>query len=693
MTVRIGIDTGGTFTDVVAFDEATGALHATKTPSVPSNPAEAFVEGIRLILDQATLESDEVSTVSHGTTVATNALLEDDMSGLGLITTQGFRHVLEIARQSVPDGYGNSYFWVKPDRIVPLHLVQEVSERLDARGQVVEELDEQSVIAAASFFRDSGIRSIGVCLLHSYLNSSHEERVKEIISEVFPEATVSISSRVLREYREYERSVTTLVDAFVKDRVVQYISSISDRLELISEAEPPAFYVMKSNGGIISSEAVGDQPITTVLSGPAAGALGAAEVARHAGFEHVLALDGGGTSTDVTVVQGAEPALTTEGSIGRHPMKVPMIDIVTVGTGGGSIAWISPEGGLKVGPQSAGASPGPMCYDTGGEAPAVTDAHLVLGRIPSNLIGGGIQLNGEKASQGIEVLASDLGLSLEECASGVLEIAAWNQANAIRQVTVRKGLDVRDFALCAFGGSGPLQACRLVNLLGLEAAIVPPAPGNLSAYGLLVVDLRHDEVQTIGQSHGELSTQKLRETFSELEERAATALATQGYAKADQRLVRWADLRYEGQAFEVQTSAPSVPIDESFIPQVLANFHDEHERLYGYCYRDRPDAVVEWVNLRATSFGPIERPDPETIATGTGAEATGQRQVYFDGWHDVPIFDRSTLGKGDTIQGPAIIEEFGSTTPLAPNFEVTVDALANLVIKPTNPKGSSNEGS
>jgi len=693
VTIRIGIDTGGTFTDVVAFDEATGALHATKTPSVPSNPAEAFVEGIRLILDQATLESDEVSTVSHGTTVATNALLEDDMSGLGLITTQGFRHVLEIARQSVPDGYGNSYFWVKPDRIVPLHLVQEVSERLDARGQVVEELDEQSVIAAASFFRDSGIRSIGVCLLHSYLNSSHEERVKEIISEVFPEATVSISSRVLREYREYERSVTTLVDAFVKDRVVQYISSISDRLELISEAEPPAFYVMKSNGGIISSEAVGDQPITTVLSGPAAGALGAAEVARHAGFEHVLALDGGGTSTDVTVVQGAEPALTTEGSIGRHPMKVPMIDIVTVGTGGGSIAWISPEGGLKVGPQSAGASPGPMCYDTGGEAPAVTDAHLVLGRIPSNLIGGGIQLNGEKASQGIEVLASDLGLSLEECASGVLEIAAWNQANAIRQVTVRKGLDVRDFALCAFGGSGPLQACRLVNLLGLEAAIVPPDPGNLSAYGLLVVDLRHDEVQTIGQSHGELSTQKLRETFSELEERAATALATQGYAKADQRLVRWADLRYEGQAFEVQTSAPSVPIDESFIPQVLANFHDEHERLYGYCYRDRPDAVVEWVNLRATSFGPIERPDPETIATGTGAEATGQRQVYFDGWHDVPIFDRSTLGKGDTIQGPAIIEEFGSTTPLAPNFEVTVDALANLVIKPTNPKGSSNEGS
>ena len=689
MTIRIGIDTGGTFTDVVAFDDATGALHATKTPSIPTNPAEAFVEGIRLILSKAGMEAENVSTVSHGTTVATNALLEDDMSGLGLITTQGFRHVLEIARQSVPDGYGNSYFWVKPDRIVPLHFVQEVSERLDARGEIVEDLDETSVVAAASFFRDNGIRSIGVCLLHSYLNSSHEERVAEIISEVFPEATISISSRVLREYREYERSVTTLVDAFVKDQVVQYISSISAQLERVSENDPPAFYVMKSNGGIISSEAVGDQPITTVLSGPAAGALGAAEVARHAGFQQVLALDGGGTSTDVTVVQGAEPALTTEGSIGRHPMKVPMIDIVTVGTGGGSIAWISPEGGLKVGPQSAGASPGPLCYDAGGTSPAVTDAHLVLGRIPPSLIGGGIQLNPEKASQGIEILASDLGLTLEECASGVLEIAAWNQANAIRQVTVRKRLDVRDFALCAFGGSGPLQACRLLDLLGLEAAVVPPDPGNLSAYGLLVVDLRHDEVQTIGQSHGELSESKLKEAFLELEERASTALAVQGYVKEEQRLARWADLRYEGQAFEVQTSAPVGPVDLDFISQVLANFHDEHERLYGYCYRDRPEVVVEWVNLRTTSFGPIERPDPEKISTGTGAVETHRREVYFDGWVDAPIFDRSTLGQGDNIQGPAIIEEFGSTTPLAPGFEATVDQLGNLIIRPTNPKRGS----
>ena len=327
----------------------------------------------------------------------------------------------------------------------------------------------------------------------------------EIIAEVYPEASVSISSRVLREYREYERSVTTLVDAFVKDKVVDYIAGIQAKLDRVRDGEAPAFYIMKSNGGVISAEAVGDQPITTVLSGPAAGALGAAVLTGAAGFDRVLALDGGGTSTDVTVVQGAVPALTTEGSVGRHPTKVPMIDIVTVGTGGGSIAWISPEGGLKVGPRSAGADPGPLCYGKGGTEPTVTDAHLTLGRIPPALIGGRVPLDVDAARAGVERLSADLGLTTEECAAGILEIAAWNQANAIRQVTVRRGLDVRDFALCGFGGSGPLQACRLVDVLRLEAAVIPRDPGNVSAFGLLVVDLRHDEVQTLVGRHTELS--------------------------------------------------------------------------------------------------------------------------------------------------------------------------------------------
>ena len=685
MSIRIGIDTGGTFTDIVAFDEDTGAVTATKTPSVPIDPSQAFAEGLRLILDQAGTGAESISTVSHGTTVATNALLEGDTPGLGLLTTQGFRHVLEIARQSVPDGYGNSYFWVKPDRIVPLHLVREVPERLDASGEVVRAIDEAAVVEEVRFLRDRGVDSIGVCLLHSYLNPAHEERVAEIIREVHPEASVSISSRVLREYREYERSMTTLVDAFVKAKVVDYIASIQTRLDQIRPSEPPGFYIMKSNGGVISAEAVGDQPITTVLSGPAAGALGAALLAERAGHRKILALDGGGTSTDVTVVQDGEPALTTEGSVGPHPTKVPMIDIVTVGTGGGSIAWISPEGGLKVGPRSAGADPGPMCYSHGGTEPTVTDAHLILGRIPPGLIGGQVPLDVELARAGIQGLATDLGLTVEGCAAGVLEIAAWNQANAIRQVTVRRGLDVRDFALCGFGGSGPLQACRLLDVLSLEAAVIPRDPGNVSAFGLLVVDLRHDEVQTLVGRHTELSSGRLATAYATLEERASGALEAQGFAAEHQRLGRWADLRYEGQAFEVQAPVPAGPIGSgadgtAFVDAVIGAFHDEHERLYGYCYRDRPDVVVEWVNLRVAAFGPTASPEPATIEAGTGAVASATRPVFFDEWVDTPIFDRETLGAGDSIRGPAIIEEFGSTTPILPGFNLTIDPLGNLVI-------------
>lgn len=681
MSLRIGIDTGGTFTDIVAFDPGTGELYATKTPSVPVDPSEAFVEGLRLILERADAEVGDVASLSHGTTVATNALLEGDTSGLALLTTEGFRHVLEIARQSVPDGYGNSYFWVKPDRIVPLHLVREVPERLDARGEVVRTLDEEVVADQVRALRDEGVHAIGVCLLHSYVNPAHEERVAEIIADVYPEASISISSRVLREYREYERSVTTLVDAFVKDKVVDYITSIESRLESWSAGEPPSFYVMKSNGGVISAASVGEQPITTVLSGPAAGALGAAALTTAAGFDQVLALDGGGTSTDVTVVQGGEAALTTEGSVGRHPTKVPMIDIVTVGTGGGSIAWISPEGGLKVGPQSAGADPGPMCYRQGGQRPTVTDAHLVLGRIPPALIGGGIPLDADAARDGIGSLAAELDMGLEECAAGVLEIAAWNQANAIRQVTVRRGLDVRDFALCGFGGSGPLQACRLVDLLGLDAAVIPRDPGNVSAYGLLVVDVRHDEVQTLVGRHTELPAGRLADAYAELEQRASAALVVQGHAIEQQRVARWADLRYEGQAFEVQAPVPSGPIDEVFVEAALASFHDEHERLYGYCYRDRTDSVIEWVNLRVAAFGPIERPAPRPIPLGRGARPARRRPAFFESWIDTPIHDRGDLGAGDRLSGPAVIEEFGSTTPILPGFDVVVDELGNLVVR------------
>src|SRR6476619_2071963 len=436
--IRIGIDTGGTFTDVVALDEDSGELVTTKTPSTPSNPADGFLAGVRKVLDLMGASGDDITAVSHGTTVATNKLLEGKVEALGFVTTGGYEFILEIARQAVPDGYGNSYFWVKPARIVPADHVKTVGGRFDFEGNEIRPFDEERAVAVARWFKECGITTIRLRLLHSYADDSHARAMREVLRREHPEAVVSISSEVLREYRAYERSMTTLVAAAVKPNVSRYIANIHQRLDEFTDGAPIPFYVRKSNGGVLSADEVVHQPITTVLSGPAAGALGAALIARRAGFPRILTCDGGGTSTDVSVVLDGEPTLTTEGTVGAYPSKIPMIDVVTVGAGGGSIAWLSPEGSLKVGPHSAGADPGPLCYAKGGTQPTITDAHVVLGRIPPHLLGGEIPLDVDAARDGVHALASKLGLTPEACATGILEISAWNQANALRQVTVKR---------------------------------------------------------------------------------------------------------------------------------------------------------------------------------------------------------------------------------------------------------------
>ncbi|SHN85640.1 N-methylhydantoinase A [Geodermatophilus obscurus] len=681
--VRIGIDTGGTFTDVVAVDEATGRATTTKTPSTPADPAEGFLTGVRKVLDLLGLDGGAITAVSHGTTVATNQLLEGELDRIGFLTTEGYESVLEIARQSVPDGYGNSYFWVKPPRIVPADLVRTVRGRLDHHGAEVRPLDEDDARAAARFFRDAGVGTIGVCLLHSYADDAHERRVLEILREEHPGAVVSTSSQVLREYREYERSVTTLVDAAVKPRVGAYVTAIRERLDGIAPGVP--FYVMKSNGGVLSAEEVVHQPITTVLSGPAAGALGAALVAGAAGFDRVLTCDGGGTSTDVTVVVDGEPAITTEGSVGAYPSKIPMIDVVTVGAGGGSIAWLSPEGTLKVGPRSAGADPGPMCYPSGGSEPTVTDAHVVLGRIPPHLLGGEIPLSVDAARAGLVQLGEQLGLDLERTATGILEISAWNQANALRQVTVARGLDVRDFTLTTFGGSGSLLACRLMDVLGLPRTLVPPDPGNLSAFGLLTVDVRNDHVQTAISRHADLDLDRVRSVFAALEDDARTALDGEGFPRDRQRVQRSADLRYVGQAFEVRVPVSDGDLDAAAVDQACQAFHAAHRMLYGYDFAEDARQAVEWVNLRVSGIGPIRRPDLVELApadgSGTDRAVTGSRPVFFDDWTDTPTHSRQLLAPGHVVTGPAVIEEFGSTVPVHPGFRATVDGFGNLLIE------------
>jgi N-methylhydantoinase A len=663
-SVRIGVDTGGTFTDIVAVDEETGEIVTTKTPSTPANPADGFIAGIEKLGEL------DVAAIVHGTTVATNQLLEDRIANLGLITTEGFEFILEIGRQSVPDGYGNSYFWVKPPRIVPVHLVRTVGGRLDHLGREVRPFDEAQAVEVARWYRARGITALGVCFLHSYANPDHERRMREVLAREFPEAVVSLSSDVLREYREYERAVTTLVDAAVKPTMRAYIANLSSRL-----GRP--FSVMKSNGGILSAREVVNQPITTVLSGPAAGALGAARIAANAGHGSVITLDGGGTSTDVTVVVDGDPSVTTEGSVGRFPCKIPMIDIVTVGAGGGSVAWISPEGTLKVGPRSAGADPGPLCYRRGGTEVTVTDAHVYLRRIPPHLLGGEIPLDYDAARMGIEALADKLGLSPERTATGILEISAFNQSNAIRRLTVKRGLDVRDFPLVTFGGSGPLLACRLIDILGLPAVLVPPEPGNVSAFGLLTVDVKNDYVRTYVTR--DLSLGKAAQIFGELEGQAAEELEREGFDEPV--LARSADLRYYGQAYEVRVPAPAGPLDEEWLREVSGRFHDAHEKLYGYAYRDDPRHPVEWVNLRVSGIGPISRPAIRRNPYKKIEPVEATRRVIFDEPHDTPILQRGALEAGAVIHGPAVIEEYGSTIPLHPGFTATVDEFGNVEIR------------
>ncbi|CUI47230.1 hydantoinase/oxoprolinase family protein [Cognatishimia activa] len=682
--IKVGIDTGGTFTDIIAVDSASGEAFATKVPSTPDNPARGLVSGVDQITKQLGLDHTAVEALCHGTTVATNALLEDRFMSLGLIVTKGFRHIVEIARQSVPEGYGNSYFWVKPDRIVPLHLVKEVDERLKFDGDVIRDLDEDSVREAAEFFKRKKVKALGICLIHAYANPDHEKRVRDIVSEICPDLPVSISSEVLPEYREYERTITTLVDVFVKPKMNQYMGDIHELLPTDLKAAP--FLVMKSNGGVAGVDQIRDRPISTALSGPAAGALGAAIFAESAGFPNVVTLDAGGTSTDLCLVESGEAHLTTNGSIGRFPVKLPMIDVVTVGTGGGSIAWKNPEGRLAVGPKSAGASPGPLCYPNGGDNPTITDANLVLGRIPPELIGGGIALDVDRARNGMVELGNELGLNAtpEEIANGIIEVANWNQANAIRQLVVRRGFAAGDLALMSFGGSGPAQSAAVMDLVGLQATIVPLNPGNVSAFGLLAVDWRTDHVQTRVMREDNVDLSAVSEIFQKLEAEASQALKKDGVAEADTALVRYVDARYVGMADELRVAVPSGDLGEQFLADALESFHNSHQSMFGYDYRD--EQPVEIVNLAVSGFGKIRRPDLGAhFAEGSSDPIpASHRQVYFEsagGFVDTPIYDRSSLTAGAEITGPAVIQEFGSTTVLFDGQHMSVHPAGSLIIR------------
>ena len=560
------------------------------------------------------LPGEAITAVSHGTTVATNQLLEGKLDRIGFITTEGYESVLEIARQSVPDGYGNSYFWVKPPRIVPADLVRTVRGRLDHHGTEVRPFDEDDARAAARFFKDAGITT-DRRLLPARLRERRPRapRCSRSCEAEHPGCVVSISSEVLREYREYERSVTTLVDAAVKPKVAAYVTNIRTRLDEIAPHVP--FYVMKSNGGVLSAGEVVHQPITTMLSGPAAGALGAALIAGTAGFDRVLTCDGGGTSTDVTVVIDGEPTLTTEGSVGEYPSKIPMIDVVTVGAGGGSIAWLSPEGTLKVGPKSAGADPGPMCYPNGGDQPTVTDAHVTLGRIPPHLLGGEIPLSVDAARDGLAAARRearhlpgahrhrdprDLGLEPgQRAAPGDGRQGPRRprlHADHVRRLRVAAGLPADGHPR-----TSPARSCRRTRATSARSGCSPSTSATTTC-------------RPSSPSTSTSTSARVRSVFGDLEAQAQTALDGEGFDRDEQRMQRTADLRYVGQAFEVRVPVADGELDRGAAEDVAQAFHAAHRQLYGYDFADDPRQAVEWVNLRVSGIGPIRRPDMVELA-------------------------------------------------------------------------------
>ncbi len=675
----IGVDTGGTFTDVAMFDPRSGALVVAKTPSTPHDPSEGFGNGLGAVLQQAGLAGDAVGRVLHGTTVATNLILERKGPAAALLVTTGFRYVLEIGRHDIPRRQ-NLFTWQKPPRPVPPEHIWEIGGRIDPDGSEVEALDEVALRQAAREIAAEGITTIGVVLLHSYANPAHERRAAEILREEHPGALVSISSEVLPVLREYERSVVTLLNAYVMPTVSSYVEKLEQRAQQRGIGAP--LLLMKSSGGVASTRAIRRTPVETALSGPAAGIVGASFVAQQAGFGDLITIDIGGTSADIALVRGGHPGITSNGRIADWRVTLPMVDLTTIGAGGGSLARISETGGLVVGPESAGAVPGPVCYGRGGTQPTVTDAHLVLGHLPEKLLDGSFGLNRAAAREAIAArIAAPLGLSVEAAARGILDIINNTMQGAIRIVSVERGHDPRDFVLVPFGGAGPLHGGALARLIGCPTQLVPASPGVLSALGLLASSLRAEFSRSCVQRGGHFDLGRIATVFAELQRDAAAWLAAEGVPDAARRISCHASLRYEDQGSELTMDWAGAAVDQAGLDATLTAFHAEHERLYSFRLEDVP---VEMVTLRVDAVGLLPPLRLRGIAAGGGAaDAMVGRQVMAlpDGPAQVPVYDRAKLGAGAVLQGPAVLTQLDATTVLLPGQVAEVHASAALLVR------------
>jgi N-methylhydantoinase A len=711
---RVGADVGGTFTDLVTISD--GRLRVDKTPSTPANPAEGVVDGV----EASGVPPDSVAFFGHGTTVATNAVLEGEWADTALLTTAGFRDALEIGRQTRPDIY--DFRAEKPEPVVPRDRRHEVPERLDERGSVVRELDEAAVRALGQDLAADDVESVAVSLLFAFENPTHERRVRDLLREEGVEVPISLSSTVLPEIREYERTLATALNAGLRPVVDSYVRELADRLESHGVTAP--LRIVGSNGGLMAADAARERPVETLLSGPAAGVRGASYVAARAdtthadetgGYADLLTMDMGGTSCDVSLVRDGEPLVSTETEVGEYPVAVPAVDVHTVGAGGGSIAHVDDGGALRVGPASAGADPGPVCYGRGGTEPTVTDAHLLLGRIdPDAFVADALDADATAVRAAFEPLADDLGVSVREAAAGVLDVANANTERALRVVSVERGHDPREFALVAYGGAGPLHATALAERLDVPEVVVPRAAGVLSALGLLVTDVTYDYAASMVRPWAEVTTGTLAETFAEFEREARSDLED----GAEIQFERLVDLRYAGQSFELRVSVPnpataeldaagaSTPdettqfhetadeqshettdeqfhetTDEQFHETVAERFHEQHRTRYGHA---EPDEPLELVTVRLRARRVVE-PPPLAVEDRDGdpdAAVKTTRGVVFDGRErETRVYERETLPTESSLDGPAVIEGAESTTIVHPRQRARVDSNANLIVE------------
>ncbi|MCI0546950.1 MAG: hydantoinase/oxoprolinase family protein [Candidatus Rokubacteria bacterium] len=693
--MQIGVDIGGTFTDIVALD-GNGQLRLTKVPSTPRDLLEGIADAVRRVLARgepppgpapaggAAPDHREITRFIHGTTVATNAVLEQKGAVMAVLTTAGFEDVLALGRQKRSRMYDLDMDPEVPTFLAPRRRRVGIRERLDARGHVDEPLDEAQVRTEVARLRAEGVQAIAVCYLFSFVNPAHERRTRELCREVAPEISVSLSSEVDPTFREYERLCVTAFDAYLGPVVTRYLAGLAGTLAALGVHAVPQ--IMRSRGGIVSAAVAARQPVTLFLSGPAAGVIGARFAAARSGVADFVSLDMGGTSNDVAVVQGGEPLLAAEGRIGPYPVRTPMVDVNTIGAGGGSIAWLDGAGGLRVGPVSAGAEPGPACYGHGGTDPTVTDASLVLGYLnPTRFAGGLLTLDGGAAERAIAALAGRLGLDVVAAAAGIHRVVNARMADQIRLMTIKRGYDPRRFALVVLGGAGPVHGVPLAEEMGMTEVLVPEAPGVLAAFGLLAAPVEHHHARTLPGRLDAMDLAAVRACQAALDDAGRARMREEDVPERDVQVIHSADMRYVGQAYELEVAVPA-PLTAGALDAVARAFHAVHERVYGYA---RVEQAVEFVNFRAVHRYPLPPPAVAAPAARGGevrAARIDERRAWFarDGFVATPVYERELLPAGGRLPGPAIVEQADTTTVIPPGHVALVEVSGNLRIRRTD---------